>query len=153
MKYRGYTLIELLVVILIMALLAGFAIPTYQTIIAEEQLSEASNQLVDFLLLTQQQTVTQQQIYGVTFTTGATTVAQYLYNPNTATKTPKTTFSLAPNTQIGTVNFSNQSDVRFSTGAAPNVSGTVVVYDTVRNRHKLITISPSGSISDNQSEY
>lgn len=150
---KAFTLIELLVVIGIMTLIAAFTIPTYQAILSQEQLSQATSELVGYLLLTQQQTVTQQKIYGVTFTAGAVSVPQYLYDPATGNKTALSSFTLAPNTQLGAVSFSGQSDVRFSTGAAPNVSGTVEVFDTSRSRHKLITVSPSGAVTANQSEY
>ena len=153
MPRNAFTLIELLVVVGLMSLIAAFTIPTYQAILSEEQLSQATGELVGFLLLTQQQTVTQQKIYGVTLTTGATSVSQYLYDPASGTKTPQTTFNLAANTQLGTVSFSGQSDIRFSTGAAPNVNGSVEVYNFSQNRHKKITVSPSGSVTANQSEY
>ena len=153
MRNPGFTLIELLVVIGLMTLIAAFTIPTYQSILSQEQLSQSTDELIGYLLSIQQQTVTQQKIYGVTFIAGSTTVPQYLYDTTNATKTSQSSFTLAANTQLGAVNFSTQSDVRFSTSAAPNVSGTVEILDTVRGRHKLITISPSGSITANQSEY
>ena len=153
MRKSGFTLIELLVVIGLMSLIAAFTIPSYQAILSEEQLSQATDQLVGFLLLTQQKTVTEQKIYGVTFTAGATSISQYVYDPVSSNKTPTTTFNLAQNTQLGAVNFSSQSDIRFSTGAAPNVNGSLEIYNPSQNRHKLIIVSPSGSITANQSEY
>ena len=149
----GYTLIELLVVVALMALVAAFTIPTYQLILAEEELSSATGQVVDFMQLTQQRTITEQKIYGDSFIVGGTSTQQFLYDSQSSTKTTQTTFSLAPNTQISAVNLSSNTDIRFSTAAAPSVSGTIEIMDTQRGRHKLITIAPSGSITANQPEY
>ena len=149
----GYTLVELLIVVALMALVAAFTVPTYQLILAEEQLSSATGQLVDFMQYTQQRTITEQKIYGDSFTAGGTTVQQFLYDTQSGNKSSQTTFSLAPNTQISAVNLNTSSDVRFSTSAAPSVSGTIEVMDSQRGRHKLITVAPSGTITANQPEY
>jgi prepilin-type N-terminal cleavage/methylation domain-containing protein len=155
-KRPAFTLIELIVVTALIAFIVAFITPTYQLIISQLQLSEAATQVGDFLLLTQQKTVTEQLIYGVTLTAGATSIPQYTYvvNPDgSVTKTPQTTFALPINISISQVNFSGQSDVRFSTSAAPNISGDIVVIDSVRGRKKRITITPSGSINANQTEF
>jgi prepilin-type N-terminal cleavage/methylation domain-containing protein len=148
----AFTLIELIVVIALMALIAAFSIPTYQLLLAQAQLSGATSDVINFLILTEQQTVTQQKIYGVTLTVGATSIPQFLYNPSNGAKTQQTPFSLAANTDIGAVSFSSQSDVRFSTSAAPSTSGSFDIYDTSRYVHKTITVAPSGDISANQPE-
>jgi prepilin-type N-terminal cleavage/methylation domain-containing protein len=150
---RGYTLIEMLVVVALLTVVAAFAVPTYQLILAQAQLTSAAAEVSDFLLTTQQKTVTEQKIYGVTLTTLAYTIPQYTYDPISQTKTATTTFSLPSNTQIYEVNFSGNSDIRFATTAAPNVSGNVVIKDLIRNRLKKITIAPSGTITANQPEY
>jgi len=153
MKRRGYTLIELIVTVALLAFIAAFAVPTYQLILAQAQLTSATAEVSDFLLETQQKTVTEQTIYGVTLNVSGTTIPQYTYNPITQVKTSKSTFNLPSNTQIIQVSFSGNSDIRFATTAAPNVSGYLVIEDTVRMRAKKITISPSGSITANQPEY
>jgi len=153
---RAFTLIELLIATAVIVSVVAFITPTYQLIISQLQLSEAANQVADFLLLTQQKTVTEQVIYGVTFTAGATTIPQYTYVDNgdgTSTKTQKATFTLPTNISISQINFSSQNDVRFSTSAAPNVSGNVVIEDVVRGRQRRITISPTGAINANQAEF
>lgn len=150
---KGYTLIELLVVVAALAFIAAFAVPTYQLILAQAQLTSATAQAADFLLSTQQKTVTEQKIYGVTLSTSATSIIQFVYNPTTHAKTTQTVFNLPSNTEISQVNFSGNTDIRFATTAAPNVSGNLVIHDIIRNRYKRITISPSGSITANQPEY
>ena len=157
MRQKGFTLIELLVVVGLVALVVSFVTPTFQIIISQLQLASASSSLSDYLLLTEQKTVTEQVSYGVTFTVGATTIPRYLYTPGQngglATKTPSGSLSLPANIQVDQVNFSNMSDIYFSTSAAPNMSGDLVLLDTSRNRRRRITIGPSGVIETNQAEF
>ena len=154
---RAFTVVELLVTIGVLSLIAAFTIPTYQLILAQQKLNSAAEGLADYLMLTQQKTVTEQLLYGVTFTAGASTVPQYLYTPaspgNPATKTSTGTYALPSDIVISSVNFSGNADVRFLTSAAPNVNGNVVLRDTVRNRYKRVSIGPAGLISAKEAEF
>ena len=153
MRTSGFTLVELLVAIFVMTMVASFIVPTYQLILAQAQLGEATTQITDFLRLTEQKTVTEQQIYGVTLTANATTIPQYVYNPLTSAKTVQTTFALPTNVKVYAVNFSGNADVRFTTAGGPNVSGNVVIMDTIRTKKRQIDIRPSGTILANSSEF
>ena len=152
---KGYTIIELLVMVGILTVLASFIVPTYQLILAQFQLTSAAAQVAEFLILTEQKTVTEQKIYGVTLTANASTIPQFLYNPvpNPPTKTTQTTFTLPSNIIISSVNFSSNSDVRFTASGAPSVSGNVVIKDTIRNRSRRIEVRPSGAILANTAEF
>lgn len=152
MRSRAYTLIELLVTMSLLALLSGFVIPTYQLIVSQLELSGATNEVADFVLLTEQKTVTEQQIYGLTLTENATTLPQFLYDPVSTNKTAITTLTLPAHIKISAVNFSN-TDVRFSTSGAPNSAGNFVLTDTVRNRSRRVEIRPSGAILTNTGEF
>ena len=153
MRKPAYSLVELVVAVAVLSMLASFIIPTYQLILAQLKLNSAVTQVADFVRLTEQKTVTEQLIYGVTFTTNATTIPQFLYNTVTGAKTTQTTITLPSNIVISSVNFSGNSDVRFSTSGAPNVSGNVVIRDIIRNRHRVVEVKPSGAIFANQAEY
>lgn len=149
---KGFTLIELLITVGIMALLVAFSIPTYQLLVAQQQLNSAVDQVEEYVRLTQQKTVTEQQLYGLTFVANATTVTQFRYNPINSQKTTIEVYTLPINIKIGQVNLSGQSDIHFSTAGSPDFSGSVVLNDTIRNRNRSILIKPSGSINSNQSE-
>ena len=47
-KVFGYTLLELMVVIAILAIIAAFAIPSYQNYIEKANLAEAKQQMLSF---------------------------------------------------------------------------------------------------------
>lgn len=145
MKRPAFTLIELLVVSGLLALLAAFTVPTYQIIVSQLQLSNSTEQIADFIRLTEQKTVTEQKIYGITLTSGATTVPQFLYNVSNGAKTTQTTLSLPSYISISSETFTG-TDVRFATSGAPNVSGYLVVTDNVRSRSRKIEVRPSGAI-------
>lgn len=152
MRTRGYTIVELLVVLGLFVFLASFLIPTFQLILSQLELNNATDQVVDILRHAQQKTVTEQRIYGVTFTVNAATIPHFIYNPDTS-KTPVTTYLLPESIIIGQVNFSGNADIRFSTSGAPNVSGNVVLKDIIRNKYKRVTLNPTGAITANQPEY
>ncbi|MBU6389370.1 prepilin-type N-terminal cleavage/methylation domain-containing protein [Patescibacteria group bacterium] len=153
---RGFTLIELLVVIGLLALLASFLIPTFQLLLSQYQLTSAANQVADYLRLTEQKTVTEQQAYGVTFSAGASTVPQFQFVstplPN-GTKTSAGSLTLPNGISISAVNLNGNADIIFSTSGAPSVSGNVILLDAARNRHREIDIQPSGAIFNNKPEY
>jgi type II secretory pathway pseudopilin PulG len=149
---RGFTFIELLVVTGLLVLLGAFITPTYQLIMAQLQLSASVDQVAEHIRLAQQKTVTEQQIYGVTFVTGSSSVPLYLFNPVTNGKTTQNTLSLPAYISIHSISFGGQSDVRFATSGAPNVSGNLVLRDTIRGRNRLIEIRPSGAVITNTPE-
>lgn len=153
MRKRGFSLVELLITIGLLSLIAVFVLPTYQLIMAQFQLSEAAQQVESFIRLTQQKTVTEQQIYGITLTANATTIPQYIYDTESGTKTNQSTYALPSSVKIGSVNFSGNTEIRFSPSGSPNYSGYLVLNDTIRNRNRRIDIRPSGSVIGNQNEY
>jgi prepilin-type N-terminal cleavage/methylation domain-containing protein len=152
-RRRAFTLIELLVTVGILTLLAAFIVPVFELMLSQLQLATATNDVAELMRQTNQKTVTEQVIYGVTFTSGASTIPQFLYNTSNGTKTIQSTYTLPSNICIDTVSFSSNTDIRFSTSGAPNASGYVVLVDTVRNRRREIDLRPSGSVFANQSEY
>lgn len=150
---RGFTLLELLVVMGVLVLLGAFVTPTYQLLLAQFQLSTAVDQVAETIRYAQQRTVTEQNPYGVTFTTGASTVPLFLYNTGDGSKTTQSTLTLPSYIIIYQVNFSGNSDVRFAASGAPNVSGNLVLRDTVRTKNRLIEIRPSGTVITSGAEY
>jgi prepilin-type N-terminal cleavage/methylation domain-containing protein len=148
---RAFTLVELLVTMAVLVLLGSFVIPTYQTILSELQLSSAVEQVAEQTRLAQQRTVTEQQVYGVTYTVGANTVP--LYSMNGATKTAVSTISLPAYVSISTVSFSGNADIRFAPSGAPNYSGYLVLRDIIRNRYRRIELRPSGTIITTSAKY
>ncbi len=147
------TLIELLIVTSILALVGAFVVPTYQLILSQLELNSAVAQVADFVRSAQQKTVTEQKLYGVTFTTNGTTVPLYLFNSANSTKTTQNTLTLPSNITISAVNFSGNSDIQFATSGVPNFSGNIILTDTIRNRSREIDIRPSGAVINNQSEF
>jgi hypothetical protein len=109
-------------------------------------------QVAEEIRLAQQKTVTEQLIYGVTFTAGSTTIPLFRYNPANGAKTTISTYTLPNDVSINSVNFSNNNDIRFATSGAPNFSGNLVLRDTVRNRSRQIDIRPSGTVITNTPE-
>lgn len=150
---RGLTLIEMVVVTGILVLIAAFVTPTYQLILSQLQLNATVEQVAEHIRLAQQKTVTEQQIYGVTFTAGATTIPLFLYNPNSGTKTTQSTVTMPAYITIYQVNFSGQSDIRFATSGAPTYSGNLVLRDTIRQKNRRIEIRPSGTVITSGAEY
>lgn len=136
-----------------MTALAAFIIPTYQLILSQFQLTSSAGQIAEFMRFAQQKTLTEQKIYGVTLNSNAAIIPQFLYNSDTGTKTTQTTYALPSNIIISQVNFSGNSDIRFTTSGAPSVSGNIVIKDTVRNRSRRIEVRPSGAILANTGEF
>jgi len=152
-RLSAFTLIEALVSVAILALVATFVVPTYQLILSQLQLNSATAQVADFIRLAEQKTVTEQQTYGVTFTTSATSVPLYLYNANTNSKTTQTTLTLPSDISITEVSLGGSNDVTFATSGAPSVSGYIILTDSVRSRSREIDIRPSGAIINNEAEF
>ena len=155
MKNRAFTLIELLITVALIALLASFTVPVFQILITQEQLSSAADQVVGLLRNSEQNTVTQQKIYGVTFAANAVTIPQFLCTNGNCTsgKVAQGAYNLPANIIISQVNFSGSSDVSFTTSGAPSVSGSLVLMDTSRNRRRTIQVQPSVAIQDNSPEF
>ena len=147
---RAFTLVELMVSVMVLAMLAAFTVPTYQLLLSQQQLSSATADVADFIRLTSQKTVTEQVVYGFTVTANAKTIT--MFSVNGATQTVVQTLTLPSSIQVGTVNFSGNSDVRFSTNGAPSVSGNFTLLDTNRARSRLIEVRPSGNIRTNAPE-
>ena len=149
---RGYTLIELLIAISILALLASFAVPTYQLILSQLQLTTAANQIADLMRLQEQRTVTEQRTYGLTLTANATTVPYFLCTNIDCSIKTTLSYSLPSNIKISSSTFPN-FDVLFTTAGSPDFSGTLILIDTTRGRHRNVMIKPSGAVEDNSAEY
>jgi prepilin-type N-terminal cleavage/methylation domain-containing protein len=150
MKRHGFTLVETLITVMVLALLAAFTVPTYQLILSQVQLNSAVEEVSDFIRLASQKTVTEQQVYGVTLTTGSVTIP--MYQLTSGVKTTVSTYDMPTNMQLGTISLGSGNDVSFTTSGAPSVSGTFTVIDTLRNRTRTIEIRPSGTIKNNQAE-
>jgi type II secretory pathway pseudopilin PulG len=146
-------MLELLIVVGILALLATFTVPTYQLLISQAQLNAATNQVADILRLQEQKTVTEQQVYGVTFTTGSTTVPEFLCQNVGCTSKLTTNYTLPANVRIDLVNFSSSTDIRFTTSGAPSVSGDLTLKDTQRGKSRRIYLKPSGAIEYTSPEF
>jgi type II secretory pathway pseudopilin PulG len=143
---RAFTFIELLVVVGLLVVLGGFITPTYQLILAQLQLNAAVDQVAEHIRLAQQKTVTEQSIYGVTFVSGSSAVPLFLYNPVDESKVTQGNLDLPAYISITTVSFNSNTDVRFATSGAPNVSGSLILRDTIRGKDRLIEIRPSGTV-------
>jgi prepilin-type N-terminal cleavage/methylation domain-containing protein len=152
-RRKGFTLLELVVVMGLLVLIGSFTIPTYQVLLSQLQLSSAVDQVAGQIRLAQQKTVTEQSIYGVTFTSGANTIPLFLYNTSNGNKTTQSTISLPTYITIDTVSFSNNADVRFATSGAPNYSGYLTLKDTVRSKSRKIEIRPSGTVLTSGAEF
>jgi len=149
---KSFTLVELLVVAGLLALVASVAIPTFQLLLSQAQLSAATTQVADMLRLQEQQTVTQQKIYGVTSIAGATSIPNFLCLNGGCTSKTIQYLALPNNIQISGETFAG-NDVDFSTAGAPNYSGTLTLEDMSRLRRRDIQIKPSGAILDSTPEY
>ena len=158
MNRSAFTMFELLLAASLLLLLSTFTVPTFQILISQIQLNAATNQIADILRLDEQRTLTQQQIYGVTFIASSNTVPQFLcLNVTCASGTDKSmitpTYTLPTNIVIDQVNFSGNSDIRFATSGAPSTSGELILRDTSRNKRRKIEVRPSGAIIYNFPEY
>lgn len=149
---KAYTLVELLVTISVLALLAAFVVPSYMLIMSQAQLNTAVSEVSNLLRYNEQKTVTEQKTYGLTFSAGSGTIPIFIKNVDNS-KTAQPTYTLPVNIVLGAVNFSGSSDVLFTNSGAPNVSGSFVLTDTVRNKSRLLTVKPSGEIVANTGEY
>lgn len=147
-RKRAFTFIELLVIVGIVALLAAFTVPTYQLILSQLQLSEATSQVGDFIRLSEQKTVTEQKTYGVTLTAGGNIISQTLttVSGTTTTVTVVSTLTLPSNIVVSSASFGSSSSVTFTTAGAPSLSGSLVLNDTVRSRNRQISVRPSGEV-------
>ncbi len=139
-KRSAFTMIELLLVVGILGVLAAFTVPTFQIILSQLQLSTATTQVTDLLRLSEQKTVTEQQIYSISAAAGATTVTQkqgssIIY-----------TLVLPSNIVVSDSNFGGTTTVTFTTAGAPSVSGYLTLRDVVRGRTRQIDVRPSGAI-------
>lgn len=148
---RGFTVIELMVSIALMAILATFTVPTYQLLLSQQQLNSAVDQTSDLIRYAAQRTVTEQVVYGFTVTAGATTLTVFQVDGSGNNVTVQT-LALPSNIQVGTVSFSGNSSIRFSTAGAPSVSGSFTLRDTIRSKSRTIEVRPSGNIRTNTGE-
>jgi prepilin-type N-terminal cleavage/methylation domain-containing protein len=140
-RTKAYTLIELIVTMTILALLAAFVVPTYQLILSQLQLNTAVNQVSDLIRLSEQKTVTEQQIYSIDLVAGGTSITQKR-NPSTVIST----LNLPTYVTIGAVNFGGATNVAFTTAGSPGVAGNFVLTDSARNKSRQIDIRPSGAV-------
>jgi len=60
-RHNGFTLIELMVVIVIVAILAGIGVPSFRTLIQNNNLTSQTNGLLGLLQLARSEAVTQRQ--------------------------------------------------------------------------------------------
>lgn len=147
---RAFTLVELLISVLVLALVASFTIPTYQLLLSQQQLNAAVDQSSDFIRYAAQQTVTEQVVYGFTVNTNGTNIT--MFKIVGTTQTTVKTLTLPSAIQIGTVSFSGNTSIRFTTAGAPSASGYFTLYDTIRNKSRSVEVRPSGNVRTNTSE-
>jgi prepilin-type N-terminal cleavage/methylation domain-containing protein len=178
LRARAVTLIELIVAAAVMAIVALFTVPTYQLILAQAQLSSATNLTVEQIRLQVQRTVSEQQIYGFSARSVNTVVAYQVCQNLACTSTTNSNYTVGPgviasflcrnvactakdvalttlpvNVVVDSTSFGGQTDVRFSTAGAPSTSGSLVLRDTIRNRRRQIDLRPSGAILPGSREY
>ena len=109
MKYKGFTLTELLIVIAIIGLLAGVALPSYQSSVQE------SNRVAAQLALTQmaqefERTSARQGVYPTTSTAKATVIAS-IDSPDSytfAASSTADTFTITATPVVGDINENDQ---------------------------------------------
>ena len=65
-RYRGFTLIELLVVLVLTAIIVGFAVPSFTTLIDNSRLTSAANDYVGFLNVARAQAIQQGRLVRIT---------------------------------------------------------------------------------------
>ncbi len=147
----GFTVVELMVSIALMAILATFTVPTYQLLLSQQQLNSAVDQTSDLIRYAAQRTVTEQVVYGFTVTAGSTNVVMFQVDGSGNNVTMQT-LTLPSNIQVGTVSFSGNNSIRFSTAGAPSVSGNFTLRDTIRSKSRTIEVRPSGNIRTNTGE-
>ncbi|MCP3661179.1 MAG: prepilin-type N-terminal cleavage/methylation domain-containing protein, partial [Gammaproteobacteria bacterium] len=66
-RVKGFTLVELMITILILAILLGFAVPSFQAMMRNNAVVAASNQLLGALLLARSEAVKREAPVTVTF--------------------------------------------------------------------------------------
>jgi prepilin-type N-terminal cleavage/methylation domain-containing protein len=148
---RGFTIVELMVSISVIALLATFTVPTYQLLLSQQQLNSAVDQTSDLIRYAAQRTVTEQVVYGFTVSAGSTSIVMFQVNSSSQNITVQT-MALPSNIQVGTVSFSGNNSIRFSTAGAPTTSGSFTLTDTVRGKSRTIEVRPSGNVRTNTGE-
>ena len=154
MRKPGYTFIELVVVTALLALLATFTIPTFQLLLSQFELTTSVGQVGDLLRLSEQRTVSEQKVYYVSLVTGGQTLTQYLQT--TPSDQSVGTLVLPSAIVVESLTFGTAQSlysVKFTTAGAPQVSGTVVLHDTVRDRRRTVVVTPSGAINTSGPEY
>ena len=70
-KMHGFTLIELMVVVALVAIIASFAVPSFQTMIANSRLASSTNDLVGVLNFARTEAVKRGRTVMVSPTTGS----------------------------------------------------------------------------------
>lgn len=70
-KMHGFTLIELMVVVALVAIVASFAVPSFQTMIANSRLASSTNDLVGVLNFARTEAVKRGRTVMVSPTTGS----------------------------------------------------------------------------------
>ena len=153
---RGFTLVELIVLMGVIGILSGMSIPVWRGYQQKAQIKKQAYAVADFMYAAEEQTLAEQDIYGVIMT--STTYSLLTYGESyegqeptvVETKSLSPNFSLTDNTIVDAT--SGDNEVRFSRSGVPSTTGTVQVGYTDGGPSYQIEVTPSGAIKVNANQ-
>ncbi len=152
---RGYTLVELIVVVAVIGILASMAMPSLHRYQHKARIKEQAYLVADLLFAAQEQTLAEQNIYGVVF--GSTDASLITYGESyegqdftvEETKVLRSGVSMSNNTIVD--GESGENLVRFSRAGTPSTTGSVAItYESSADPSYTVEVSPSGAIKVTQ---
>jgi len=144
----GQSFVEILLIIAIIIIIAGFGASAFRQYLIKNRLTGAAKEIVSDLRSMQQNTVTQQVVYGIEFIPPNTyfyiRYAEDPYNPGTLIKEQYAQRFLLYGITIDTISGFTDNIVVFNAGAGVSESGAITLTDG--NLTVTIEVRPSGFV-------
>lgn len=141
-RNKGFSLTEILIVLGILTLLMTISIPYLRNFQPNLQLNAAVRNLTTDIRYAQQQTITEQVVYGVKFYPAAKSYE--ILKLDIATTTIKS-FTLPSEVEFQSVTGFTDDIVRFNSYGAAHETGTIILKNS-SNQTKIIVVKPSGYV-------
>lgn len=157
---RGFTLTEMLVIIAVIGVLVGAAWPLLYPAQKRAQTKLDAQKIADELRLAQEQTLSEQDIFGVRLNGGTNTVTVVNYGQSydgeadvatiVETKQLDSNVAIVDTTLVDPVK--QTAEVRFAKTGTPSITGTVTVSNPVNDAglRWIVEVTPSGLIKVHQ---